>query len=114
MAGNNVFEEMTKFQDKYGFEKTFEELDTAGRATAAPFKHLDSFLNTSSGISYESMQYLRGLMYMLNKYVDDKLEPEMDSKKNYSLGNLDVMEFVKEYMILGTTLEIMTSVISSR
>lgn len=88
---------MTKFQDKYGFEKTFEELDTAGRATAAPFKHLDSFLNTSTGISYESMQYLRGLMYMLNKYVDDKLAPEMDSKKNYSLGNLDVMEFVKEY-----------------
>jgi hypothetical protein len=34
---------------------------------------------------------------MLNKYVDNNLNPELDSQKIYSLGNLNVMDFVNEY-----------------
>jgi hypothetical protein len=34
---------------------------------------------------------------MLNKYVENKLEPEYDDKKTFSLGNLNVMDFVNEY-----------------
>jgi hypothetical protein len=34
---------------------------------------------------------------MLNKYVDNNLKPELDSQKIYSLGNLNVMDFVNEY-----------------
>jgi hypothetical protein len=97
MPNKNVFEEMRDFQDKYGFSETFDELETKGRATAGPFAALDSFLWTSSEISYESRQYLHGLTYMLNKYVDNNLKPIMDSKKVYSLGNLNVLDFVNEY-----------------
>ena len=86
MPGKNVAEEMYAFQDKYGFSERFEELEEKGRATAAPFEALDSYLWTSDGISYESRQYLHGLTYMLNKYVDNKLTPEYDSQKRYSLG----------------------------
>ena len=97
MPGKNVAEEMYAFQNKYGFSERFEELEEKGRATAAPFEALDSYLWTSDGISYESRQYLHGLTYMLNKYVDNKLTPEYDSKKGYSLGNINIMDFVNEY-----------------
>lgn len=97
MAGKNVAEEMYDFQNKYGFVERFEELEKKGRATAAPFEALDSYLWTSDGISYESRQYLHGLTYMLNKYVDNKLKPEYDPQKGYSLGNINVMDFVNEY-----------------
>ena len=97
MPGKNVAEEMYAFQNKYGFNERFEELEEKGRATAAPFEALDSYLWTSDGISYESRQYLHGLTYMLNKYVDNKLTPEYDSQKGYSLGNINIMDFVNEY-----------------
>lgn len=97
MSGKNVAEEKYDFQNKYGFIERFEDLEKTGRATAAPFEALDSFLWTSDGISYESRQYLHGLTYMLNKYVDNNLTPELDSKKVYGLGNLNVMDFVNEY-----------------
>ena len=97
MPGKNVAEEMYDFQDKYGFRERFEELEEKGRATAAPFKYVDSFLSTSDEISYESRQYLHGLTHMLNKYVDNNLTPVLDSQKVYSLGDLNVMDFVNEY-----------------
>ena len=96
MPSKNIGEALHEFQDKYGFLERFEDLEEKGRATAAPFKHIDSFL-TTSGISYESRQYLHGLTYMLNKYVDNRLTPEYDAKKVFNLGNLNVMDFVNEY-----------------
>ena len=39
---------MYDFQNKYGFLERFEELEEKGRATAAPFEALDSYLRTST------------------------------------------------------------------
>ena len=97
MPSKNIGEALYDFQNKYGFTERFDDLEAKGRATAAPFKHLDSFLWTSDGISYESRQYLLGWTYMLNKYVNDKLKPEYGDINGYDLGNLNVMDFVNEY-----------------
>lgn len=96
MPGKNVAEEMYDFQRKYGFLEKFEDLEAKGRATANPFKYVDSFLS-SNEISFENRQYLHGLTYMLNKYVNDNTEPTNSSKAVYSVGNLNVMDFVNEY-----------------
>jgi hypothetical protein len=93
----DLIQEKRNFTDKYGFAETFDELEKKGRTTALAFKHLDSFLSTSDGISFESREYMHTLNYMLNKYINDKLEPNTDSQKDYSLKNFDVMEFIKKY-----------------
>ena len=97
MPGKNVAEDMRDFQEKYGFLELFDDLEKEGWAKAEVFKHLDSFLPTGDKMSFESRQYLHGFAYMLNKYVDDNLKPEYDSQKVYSLGNLNIMDFVNEY-----------------
>ena len=97
MAGEQFYEAQDRFQRKYGFEKTFTEMDVAGRATASPFKYVDSFLPTSDGMSYENREYLYSLTYMLNKYVDDRIRPIMDTQREYSIDQLDIVQFVKDY-----------------
>ena len=97
MPSKNVAEDMRDFQEKYGFLELFDDLEKKGWAKAEVFKNLDSFLPTGDKMSFESRQYLHGFAYMLNKYVDDNLKPEYDSQKVYSLGNLNIMDFVNEY-----------------
>ena len=97
MPGKNVAEDMRDFQEKYGFHERFDDLEQKGWAKAEVFKNLDSFLPTGDKMSFESRQYLHGFTYMLNKYVNDNLRPEYDSQKVYSLGTLNIMDFVNEY-----------------
>ena len=97
MPSKNVAEDMRDFQEKYGFLELFDDLEKKGWAKAEVFKNLDSFLPTGDKMSFESRQYLHGFTYMLNKYVNDNLRPEYNSQKVYSLGNLNIMDFVNEY-----------------
>lgn len=87
---------MEKFQNDYGFTKSFDELVNEGDVFLTKYRAVKRFGEKEPNITPEQKKYKNGLFYMLSIVIDEKINPS-EQKNEYKLSDLDVVKFIDEY-----------------
>lgn len=87
---------MKKFQNDYGFTKSFDELVNEGDVFLTKYRAIKRFGEKEPNRSPEQKKYANGLFYMLSIVIDKRINPS-DQEKEYKLSDLNVVKFIDEY-----------------
>jgi hypothetical protein len=87
---------MEKFQNDYGFTKSFDELVNEGDVFLTKYRAVKRFGEKEPNITPEQKKYKNGLFYMLSIVIDEKINPS-EQKNEYKLSDLNVAKFIDEY-----------------
>ena len=85
-------EKMSQFRAKYNITETFEEMDLSTRK----FKYLDNFLFEKDSKNSLKKEFAKGLLFMLDGYIDGLLMPGVNGKA-YNTDAFDIKEFIREF-----------------
>lgn len=87
---------MEKFQNDYGFNKSFDELVNEGDVFLTKFRAVKRFGQKEPNRSPEQKKYMNGLFYMLSIVIDKRINPS-EQEKEYNLRGFSVVNFIDEY-----------------
>lgn len=87
---------MSNFENYYGLEQTFDELQASVSGRASKIRVSEELLAEGSSKSPQAQQYLTGLLHIFDKVLENKIAPNA-SGSTYSISSLDIIQFIRDY-----------------
>ena len=87
---------MSNFENYYGLEQSFDELQASVAGRAAKIRVSEELLAEGSSKSPQAQQYLTGLLHIFDKVMENKIAPDQNGS-TYSISSLDIIQFIRDY-----------------
>lgn len=87
---------MSNFENYYGLEQSFDELQASVAGRASKIRVSEELLAEGSSKSPQAQQYLTGLLHIFDKVMENKIAPD-PSGSTYSISSLDIIQFIRDY-----------------